>query len=190
MQRLGPIFVKTAAWLATQVPEITFVAPFANQRTRDAFEALWQQGEVKAPLTCIDGQARETMAAADVVLLASGTATLEALLVGRPMVVAYKVSPFSYWLARLLKLVKLKYFSLPNLLAGEALVPELIQHSATPARLGPAVLEYLLSGWQCRTAGTVCRLARYSAPVSKSEISRSRNPVGRRGTYPRALSFV
>ena len=145
MQRLGPIFVKTAAWLATQVPEITFVAPFANQRTRDAFEALWQQGEVKAPLTCIDGQARETMAAADVVLLASGTATLEALLVGRPMVVAYKVSPFSYWLARLLKLVKLKYFSLPNLLAGEALVPELIQHSATPARLGPAVLEYLQS---------------------------------------------
>jgi len=145
VQRLGPVFIETAAWLAAQIPDIAFVAPFANQPTRAAFEALWQQAGVQAPLTCIDGQAREAMAAADVVLLASGTATLEAMLVGRPMVVAYKVSPLSYWLARLLKLVKLQHFSLPNLLAGEALVPELIQHAAAPAHLGPAVLAYLQS---------------------------------------------
>ena len=97
------------------------------------------------------------MAAADVVLLASGTATLEAMLVGRPMVVAYKVSPLSYWLARLLNLVKLKYFSLPNLLAGEGLVPELIQHAATPSQLGPAVLAYLQAA-----DGNAALLARFA----------------------------
>jgi lipid-A-disaccharide synthase len=74
------------------------------------------------------------------------------------MVVAYKISPFSYWLARLLRLVKLKHLSLPNLLAGEALVPELIQHAATPARLGPAVLAYLQS-----TDGNAELLARFAS---------------------------
>ena len=106
---------------------------------------MWQSAGVNAPLDCVDGQTREAMAAADVVLLASGTATLEAMLVGRPMVVAYKVSPISYWLVRLLNLVKLKHFSMPNLLAGEGIVPEMIQHDAVVENLGPAVLAYYQS---------------------------------------------
>ena len=145
VQRLGPVFAETAAWLAERIPGIRFVAPFANHKTREAFQALWQSAGVNAPLDCVDGQTREAMAAADVVLLASGTATLEAMLVGRPMVVAYKVSPISYWLVRLLNLVKLKHFSMPNLLAGEGIVPEMIQHDAVVENLGPAVLAYYQS---------------------------------------------
>jgi len=145
VQRLGPVFAETAAWLVERIPDIRFVAPFANQKTREAFKSLWQSAGVNAPLDCVDGHAREAMAAADVVLLASGTATLEAMLVGRPMVVAYRLSPVSYWLARLFKLIKLKYFSLPNLLAGEAIVPEMIQHDAVVGKLGAAVLAYYQS---------------------------------------------
>jgi lipid-A-disaccharide synthase len=143
--RLGPVFAATAAWLLERQPDLEFVAAFANAKTRTAFQECWQASGVKAPLHSIDSQGRHAMAAADVVLLASGTATLEAMLVGRPMVVAYKVSPLSYWLARVLRLVKLKHFSLPNLLAGEAMVPEMIQYDAEPSRLGAAVLAYLQS---------------------------------------------
>jgi lipid-A-disaccharide synthase len=86
------------------------------------------------------------MAAADVVLLASGTATLEAMLMLRPMVVAYKVAPLSAWFARAFKLINIRYFSMPNLLAGYELVPEFIQERVTGAALGRAVLEQLQSG--------------------------------------------
>ena len=80
------------------------------------------------------------MAAADVVLTASGTASLEALLTKRPMVVAYKMVPLTYWLVRQLGVAKLPHFSLPNLLAGRALVPEFVQGQVRPDVLGPAVL--------------------------------------------------
>jgi lipid-A-disaccharide synthase len=81
------------------------------------------------------------MEAADAVLLASGTATLEALMLKRPMVMAYRFKAFSYWLMRVL--VRVKLYSLPNLLAGEALIPEIIQHDVTPERLGSELLDYL-----------------------------------------------
>ena len=89
----------------------------------------------------ITGRSREVMAAADAVLLASGTATLEALLLKRPMVVAYRLARFTYWLARWL--VKVPYVSLPNLLAGKGIVEEYIQDAATPENLGKAVLQFL-----------------------------------------------
>ncbi len=81
------------------------------------------------------------MAAADVVALASGTATLEAMLLKRPMVVAYRVAPLTAWLAR--RLVRISHFALPNLLAGRELVPEFIQEAATVEKLGPAILRWL-----------------------------------------------
>jgi len=92
------------------------------------------------------------MAAADVVLTASGTASLEALLIRRPMVVAYKLVPLTYWLVRRLGVAKLAHFSLPNLLAGRALVPEFVQGQVRPEILGPAVLgaldgTQLVAGW-------------------------------------------
>jgi lipid-A-disaccharide synthase len=83
------------------------------------------------------------MAASDAVLLSSGTATLEAALVKRPMVVAYRVAPLTGWLLRDLKLVKTEYFSHPNLLAGRPLVPEFFQEQVRPEVLGPAVLAQL-----------------------------------------------
>ena len=92
------------------------------------------------------------MAAADVVLTASGTASLEALLIKRPMVVAYRMVPLSYWLVRRLGVARLPNFSLPNLLAGRTIVPEFIQQQVRPEVLGPAVLGALdgtglVPGW-------------------------------------------
>jgi lipid-A-disaccharide synthase len=86
-----------------------------------------------------DGRSQQAMMAADVILLASGTATLQAALLGKPMVVAYRVAPLTYWIAKGLRLLKTRYFSLPNLLTPEPLVPELMQGDATPEKLSAAV---------------------------------------------------
>jgi len=86
----------------------------------------------------VQGEARLAMAASDVVLCASGTATLEAMLLKKPMVVAYRMAPLTYHIVR--RLVKVRYVSLPNLLAGQDLVPEFIQHRATPKNLADAIL--------------------------------------------------
>jgi lipid-A-disaccharide synthase len=96
-------------------------------------------------LHLIDGRAHEALLACDVVLLASGTAALEAMLAKRPMVVAYKVAPLTYRLVRWLKLMRTDVYSLPNILAGRALVPELMQEACTPAALTTAVLALLES---------------------------------------------
>jgi lipid-A-disaccharide synthase len=93
----------------------------------------------------LDGQARTALAAADVVLLASGTATLEAMLSKRPMVVGYRVSPLTYRIVRALGLLKVDRYALPNVLAGEDLAPELMQDDCTPARLADAVLTWFQS---------------------------------------------
>src|SRR5690606_6975111 len=95
------------------------------------------------PLTLVSGRSREVMAAANAVLLASGTATLEATLLKRPMVVTYRMAPLSWALVK--RLVKTPFAALPNILAGRALVPELIQDDATPEAM-VAALEPLLAG--------------------------------------------
>ncbi|MBY5921367.1 lipid-A-disaccharide synthase [Ferrimonas balearica] len=130
MSRLGPDFIQTAAELKRRQPELTIVVPLANEHRRAQFDQLLANCPEPPELTLVDGQSRTVMAASDVILLASGTATLEAMLVKRPMVVAYKVAPLSYQLAKRLMLID--RFSLPNLLSGEKdLVPELIQHDCT-----------------------------------------------------------
>jgi lipid-A-disaccharide synthase len=135
----GP-FLDTVSWLRTHIPQLEVVVPLANQNRRQQFEQTLNNMPDAPHIRLVDGQSREVMAAADVVLLASGTAALEAMLLKRPMVAAYKLSPLTYWIARYL--VKVKNVTLPNLLAGERLVPELIQHEVTPERLGKAVMEY------------------------------------------------
>jgi lipid-A-disaccharide synthase len=143
MARIGPLFAATVALLARDLPGLAFVAPMAAPPLADQFREELRQHAPGVPVTLLAGDARRAMAAADVVLVASGTATLEALLLERPMVVAYRLAPATYALARALRLVRLAHFSLPNLLAGRALVPEFLQGQATPEALAAAVLERL-----------------------------------------------
>lgn len=150
LERLGSVFAATAAWLADRAPGLTAVVPMATPALRQRFAGLWSPGATGgADVRLLDGQAQAAMAAADVVLLASGTATLEAMLINRPMVVAYRLAPLTYALLKALRLVRVEHFALPNLLAGERLVPELLQSAAHPAALGAEVLRWLESPDAC-----------------------------------------
>lgn len=123
---------------------IAVLVPAANPGCREAIDALAAGAGFKADaLTVLDGRAREAMVASDVVLLASGTATLEALLAKRPMVVGYKVARGTQVLVRATGLLRTDRYSLPNVLAGERLVPELIQEDCTPEQLAAAVMGWL-----------------------------------------------
>ncbi len=142
LERHARLFVRTACRLSARHAQMAFVAAFVDAATLAVFErALREEKASSLPIRRLEGQSREAMAAADIVLLASGTAALEAALLGRPMVVTYRVSWLSSWLARLF--VRLRYYSLPNLLAGRRLVPELMQEEATPENLASAVEYYL-----------------------------------------------
>ena len=144
VERLGEVFLQAAALVAAQVPGLRIVIPAANAACRQALEA--QVAAAKLPpgaVLLLDGQAREAMVASDVVLLASGTATLETMLAKRPMVVGYRVARGTQVLVRATGLLKTDRFSLPNVLAGETLVPELIQEDCTPDKLAQAVLAWL-----------------------------------------------
>lgn len=143
LERLGPVFAETARWLRSRLPDVVFVAPMATPALRTRFAAQWQQAAGGLPIQLVDGQSHTVMAAADAILLASGTATLEAMLLNRPMVVAYRISPLSYALVKLFRLIHVQYMALPNLLADERLVPEFVQGQVEPATLGAALLELL-----------------------------------------------
>ncbi len=143
VMRLGPPFAGTLAWLAARRPGLRFVAPMANAAARAEFERCLLAHAHGVEVHLVDGRSQECLAASDAVLLASGTATLEATLVKRPMVVAYRVAPMTNWLLRGLGLVKTEHFSQPNLLAGRPLVPEFFQSEVRPEVLGPALLEQL-----------------------------------------------
>ncbi len=140
VERLLPEFLKTAVWLQQQRPDLSFILPSANDSMAKRIDsALKAYPNLK--LQHIHGRSREVMAAADVVLLASGTATLEALLLKKPMVVAYKLAGLTYQIAK--HLVNVPYVSLPNLLSGRALVPEHIQTQVSAPLLGQALLDWL-----------------------------------------------
>lgn len=113
-------------------PDVRFVAPMANDKIRSLFEAALSKQESNLPLTIIDGNPHSVMTAADVILLASGTAALEAMLLKKPMVACYRVSPITAMIVRAFKMIKVKYYTLPNLLSGEPLIKELIQEEITP----------------------------------------------------------
>lgn len=138
---LTPVFLAACQLLRQQLPALRFVVPLVNARRRAQFSALLEAHAPGLPITLVDGQARDVMAASSAVLLASGTATLEAMLVKRPMVVGYRVNALTYWLGE--RLVKIRTFALPNLLAGRMLVPELIQHDCTPEKIVAALLPLL-----------------------------------------------
>jgi lipid-A-disaccharide synthase len=141
--KLGAPFAATVAWLHARRPDLQFVAPMANAAAGAGFAASLAAHAPGVPVTVIDGRAQEALAAADAALVASGTATLETALIKRPMVVAYRVVPLTYWLMRGLKLMKAKFIAHPNLLAGRQIVPEYLQDDVRPEVLGPALLAQL-----------------------------------------------
>jgi lipid-A-disaccharide synthase len=141
VRRLAVPFLQAAAWCLERRADLQFIVPLANAACRAAFEQAQAALDVDLPLSLVKAQGLEAMAAADAVLLASGTATLECMLLKRPMVVAYRLSALSYRLARLL--VKTPFYSLPNLLAGKPLVKEFIQHEVTAQGLGRELLTLL-----------------------------------------------
>lgn len=136
---LGPVFWQTARWCLQKQPNLQFVVPAANAQRREQIDEQLAQFD-ELPITVVDGQSHEVMEAADAVLMASGTTTLEAMLLKRPMVVAYKLAWLSF--AIISRLVKSPFFSLPNLLANKLLVPEILQTQVIPENLGAALLQY------------------------------------------------
>jgi len=140
--QLAPAFFEAARHVATQVPGLRIVVPAANAACREALEARFAAHGADAAWRLLDGQAREAMIASDVVLLASGTATLEAMLCKRPMVVGYRIAPLTYRIVKGLGLLKVERYALPNVLAGEDIAPELMQDDCTPAQLSAAVLRW------------------------------------------------
>ena len=146
--RLGALFFDAAERLQAQKPGIRFVLPCASPQRRAQIETLLEGRSL--PLTLLDGQSHLALAACDAVLIASGTATLEALLYKRPMVVAYRLAPLTFWILK--RMVKSPYISLPNLLAQRLLVPELLQDDATPEALAKTLLP-LIDGGEEQTRG-------------------------------------
>lgn len=143
LKYLAEPFARAAAHLTGQLPGIRFVTPLAKPKLRATMEAAIKQYAPESQWTLVQGQSREAMRAADAVLLASGTATLECLLLGRPMTVAYRASAFSIWVMRQFKLLKTAHVSLPNLLMSEPCVTELLQEDASPENLAADVLRLL-----------------------------------------------
>jgi len=139
---LAEPFLKTAACCAAELPGLQLVVPLVNDKTRQAFDEIHRKVAPELDITVVQGKARTAMAAADVVLTASGTATFECLLSKRPMVVGYKVHWLTYVIACLFKLIKVDHIAMANIIAGERLAPEFVQKACEPEQLTPAVLDF------------------------------------------------
>lgn len=138
VEMLSADFIKTAQLLKQQIPMLHIVVPLVNAKRRIQFEQIHQDIAPELDIQLLDGQAREAMTASDATLLASGTAALECMLTKCPMVVGYRMKPFTFWLAK--RLVKTPYVSLPNLLAGREIIKELLQEECTPRALSEQLL--------------------------------------------------
>ncbi|EFB72700.1 lipid-A-disaccharide synthase [Providencia rustigianii DSM 4541] len=146
VEMLSADFLKTATLLSNHFTDLQIVVPLVNQKRRQQFDEIKQQVAPELNVHILDGQARDAMMAADATLLASGTAALECMLTKCPMVVGYRMKPFTFWLAK--RLVKTPYVSLPNLLAGKEIVKELLQDECQPEQLAAQLLPLLEGGEQ------------------------------------------
>ena len=147
IKRLGNIFFDAAAMLKRSLAALEIVVPSANSTCRDAIATIIASNPAYKALNIrlIDGNARGAMIASDAILLASGTAALEAMLAKRPMVVAYRINPFTYWIVKKFGILPTNVYSLPNILAGRMVVPELMQDDCTAPALADALLPMLES---------------------------------------------
>ena len=141
--RLGPLFLDTARWLLARRPDLAFVIPAATPRLHRLIEEQLHDSLPALPVTVVAGQARVALGAADAALVASGTATLEAMLMQCPTVVSYRIAPLTHWIVYKVKRFASPYVALPNLLAGHELVPEFLQDSAVAGDMGAALLALL-----------------------------------------------
>ena len=159
VRHVGGPLLETAAWLHRRRPELRFIAPMATPALHSEFRRM---ADVRggAPVTRFDGESRAVMSAADVVMLASGTASLEAMFLRRPMVVAWRGLPPTWFILRRWLGRNIRFIALPNLLAGRLIVPELLQDEARPERLGPAVLRLLERGLPVETGWEFDRIHR------------------------------
>ncbi|OGT21124.1 MAG: lipid-A-disaccharide synthase [Gammaproteobacteria bacterium RIFCSPHIGHO2_02_FULL_42_13] len=148
LKELANIFIQTARLCLNRMPHLVVVTSMINASRRAQFETYLKSAAPYLSIKIFDQQSQEVMLASDVVLLASGTVTLEAMLLKRPMVVAYRLSRFHYFIARCL--ITIKYFSLPNLIANRKIVPEFLQNDVTPSNLSAAVLHYFNDAGLCR----------------------------------------
>ena len=143
IRRLLPIFLDAVTELNDAIPGLQVLIPAANGACADAINTVLASHALAGKLRVLDGQASTALLACDAVLLASGTAALEALLAKRPMVVAYRIAALTYTLVMRLGLMQVRRYSLPNALAGHLLVPELMQHDCRPAAIAAALLPWL-----------------------------------------------
>nr|WP_105168883.1 lipid-A-disaccharide synthase [Pseudoalteromonas sp. T1lg23B] len=140
---LSETYIHAAQKLKLRLPSLKIIVPLVNAKRRIQFEAILKQTAPDLPVMMLDGQSSAAMSAANAVLLASGTATLEAMLYKKPMVVGYKFKPLSYWIFKNFFTFNIKYFSLPNLLADERLVPEFLQQECNSDALVDALYPML-----------------------------------------------
>ncbi len=139
VRRLAALYIETARLILEKLPNARFLVPLATRETRTLFEEVqWKMDARQLPMSLLFGHAHDAMIAADCVLVASGTATLEAALLKRPMVITYRVPGLTYRLMK--RKAYLPYVGLPNILAGRFVVPELLQDDATPENLAQALL--------------------------------------------------
>lgn len=173
LKQLAGLMIDCAKQCLQDSSDFYFVTPMVNAKTRAFFEQELKDKALNLPLTIIDGKSREVMAAADVILMASGTAALEGLLVNRPMVVTYRLSTLSYFIYK--SLLKVKNISLPNLLAGKTLVAEFIQQDASVENLTTAILQLIHDEKKCGELASVFteihqQLCQDASVVSADEI--------------------
>lgn len=144
IERMLPVFLDAAALLSQSQPGLRLLIPAANSECRSAIDAeLATRPASRINAHVLDGDAQAAMIASDCVLLASGTAALEAMLCKRPMVIGHRISPLTYRIVKAFGVLKTAHVSLPNVLAGEALVPELLQDDCTPENIAAAVNHWL-----------------------------------------------
>lgn len=174
LNRHARLFVRTALWLHRRHSTMHFVVPLVSGEIRAIFEeAVTADRASHLPMTLVDGRSLEAMSAADVVLLASGTAALEAALLQRLMVVTYRLSFLTFLLVKLFAHVRL--FSLPNNLLGSEVVPELIQRDAVPEKLGAAIEHYL--GHPEKARSVLASLAHIRAQLRRNANERAAEVV-------------
>lgn len=165
VSRLGPLFAETCIELVSRHGDLRFVAPMASASLGRLFTEQLGKAGIADRFLLLEGNAQSAIASADVVLLASGTATLQTALLGKPMVAAYRFAASTYAIAYLFNLVNVAYFSLPNLLTDEPLVPEFLQNAATPLALAGAVDELLRDA--DRRAGIRLEFARLRSHLAR-----------------------